>query len=105
MPAGTFGDVTISGHTYRVTITSETVRATRYAVSCPDRAPRSWRPGEVRVGIENVFACLTCRQHPGNPCIHIAIAQRFAAAEPVDRSPTAPTTLDAMRAALEVTEP
>lgn len=98
MAAGESGTVTLSGRTYLVTITSDTPRVTRFLVSCTDNPARDWRPGEVRVGIESRFACITCMPHPGEPCLHIVLAQKFMAAQPV--APAAPSTRDAMLEAL-----
>jgi hypothetical protein len=84
MAVGDEGSVTLGPRTYLVRVSSEDVRRTLFTVYCTENPSRSWRHGEVRIGAENVFACLTCRPHPLNPCIHIEVARRYLAAQPLE---------------------
>ncbi len=72
-----------------LTVTVDTIRetATRslYRVTGPRRGGQPF-PGEVRVGVESVFLCLTCRRVD---CIHADAVRRFVAAQPLDATGTA----------------
>jgi hypothetical protein len=79
--------VTLGARAYTVTVIEETVRRTIYRVTCDGQRPRGWRPAEVRVGAECVFACLVCRTPPDRPCLHVEIVRQFVASQPLEAIP------------------
>lgn len=93
-PTGT--PVQLGGKAYLVTVTSETPRRSVYYVTCPNDRARSWKPGEVRIGTESRAVCLTCKRHPADPCIHVAIVTRYLAAQPLEAVPGVESTRDVM---------
>lgn len=69
----------------------ERPRSSMYYVTGFKRAGQPY-PGEVRIGVESIFSCMTCKRLK---CIHVEAARAFVASqplEPIDGTGTAGAT-------------
>src|SRR3569833_1384206 len=68
---------------FRVTLSAESVGRSYYRVTFDGSPPRSWKAAEVSVNAASAITCMTCKRPPADPCIRVAIVQKWLAAQPL----------------------